>query len=224
MAAEWKLERRHPPDGMVEARAKASTEAFSMHVAPLRSVLNIRGPAGESLVTDVQMASGIELPLLPNRWHGSERIAAIWLGPDEWLIVAPDGEARGIEQAVREARPVDPWLSLVDVSHSYFCVPLSGSRARDVLAQGCALDLRPEQFAAGDCAQTMLAKAPVLLRALPDADYFELWCRNSYSRYLVMWLLNGALQFADARTAVCSPAVSSHSSRSDDAHRKSEYD
>jgi sarcosine oxidase, subunit gamma len=190
MAAELKLERGRPLDGFAEELSKASSDAVRLQTAPARSVINLRGTADESLVTDAQMALGVELPLMPNRWHGGERMAAIWLGPDEWLIVAPQGEAANVEQAMREARPNDPWLSLVDVSHNYTRVALSGPSARDVLAKGCALDLRPDQFATGDCAQTVLAKAPVLLRALPEVDSFELWFRNSHAGYLAVWLLD----------------------------------
>lgn len=189
MAADLKLERRGALDSLAEALAKASSDAVRIDEAPVRSVVNLRGAAADqSLVTDVQRALGVELPLMPNRWQGDERVAAVWLGPDEWLIIAPDVAAGDIERAIREARPTDPWLSLVDVSHNYTCVLLSGSGARDVLAAGCALDLRPDEFAPGHCAQTVFAKAPVLLRALPVVDSFELWLRNSFARYLAAWL------------------------------------
>lgn len=194
MAAELKLERRAALDGFAEEFSSASSEDVCLELVPGRSIINLRGAAADqSLITDVQRTLGIELPLMPNRWTGDGRAAAVWLGPDEWLIVAPDGEVGGIEKAMREARPTDPRLSLVDVSHNYICVLLSGSKARDVLAKGCALDLRPDKFTPGDCAQTVLAKAPVLLRALVDADSFELWFRNSYARYLATWLLDASV-------------------------------
>lgn len=192
MAGDLLLERQHPLDGLAAELSNASSDAVRIEAAPARSAINLRGAPDESLVTDVQMALGVELPLIPNRWHGDDCVAAIWLGPDEWMIVAPDGEAGEIEKAMREARPNDPWLSLVDVSQNYTCLLLSGSKARDTLAKGCALDLRPDKFASGDCAQTVLAKAPVLLRALADADFFELRLRNSYARYLARWLLDAS--------------------------------
>lgn len=192
MASDLLLERRGSLYGLLDELPKASSDAVRVEAAPARSVINLRGGADESLVTDLQMALGVELPLMPNHWNGDDRVAAVWLGPDEWLIVAPDGGTGEIERAVREARPNDPWLSLVDVSHNYTCLVLSGSKARDVLAKGCAVDLRPDKFAAGDCTQTVLAKAPVLLRALVDADSFELWFRNSYARYLATWLLDAS--------------------------------
>lgn len=193
MANEWALQRHHPLDGLEDALARAGGDGISLEPAPIRSIVNLRGTPDESLVTDVQMALGVELPLMPNRWEGNQRIVSMWLGPDEWLIGAPESEGPGIERAMREARPTDPRLSLVDVSHNYACVRLSGTDARDVLAKGCALDLGAEKFASGACAQTLLAKAPVLLRALMDAGSFELWVRNSYAPYLVAWLCEASV-------------------------------
>ncbi len=191
MVAEMKLVRRGVLDEYADELATASYDALSIEVIPMRSVVNLRGnSADQSLVNDVQRAIGIELPLIPNHWHGDDRIAAIWHGPDEWLLVAPDGEAEDIENAIRESRPMDPWLSLVDASHNYTALLLSGSRTRDLVAKGCALDLHSSVFCAGDCAQTILAKSRVLLRAVDRENSIELWVRNSFAGYTAAWLLN----------------------------------
>lgn len=189
MADEMKLVRRAALDAYADELAKASSDVLRIGVLPTRSVVNLRGnSADQSLVTDAQRAVGIELPLIPNRWHGNDRIAAMWLGPDEWLLFAPDGEAADIEKAMRDARPMDPWLSLVDVSHNYAALMLSGLGTRDLLANGCALDLHSSVFGAGDCAQTILAKSRVLLRAVDGEDSIELWVRNSFAGYIAEWL------------------------------------
>lgn len=192
MGREAKLDRRRPVETLGRELAKVGNAGFRVHVPPSCSVINLRGPGDESLVTAAQVALGIELPLAPNRWHGGERLAAIWLGPDEWLVVAPDGQAASVEQALRDGRPHDPWLAVTDVSHNYTRLVAAGPETREILAKGCALDLRPGEFEPGHCAQTLLAKAPVLLRALQDDDVIELWFRNSYTRYLVAWLLDAS--------------------------------
>jgi sarcosine oxidase subunit gamma len=191
MAAEIELLQRGALDAYADELAKASRDALRIERMPMRSVVNLRGAtADQSLITDAQRALGIELPLMPDRWHGTDRIAAIWLGPDEWLLVAPDGEAADIENTMRESRAKDPWLSLVDVSHNYTALMLSGPRTRDLLAKGCALDLHSSAFSAGHCAQTILAKSRVLLRAVDGENSIELWVRNSFAGYLAEWLLD----------------------------------
>lgn len=196
MAFEVKLERCAPLGGWSERLAEVGGDELQIEIAPFHTLINLRGaPSDQSLVTDVQRALGVELPMAPNRWHGDDRIAAAWLGPDEWLLIGPDGGAKEFEQAIRDARPIDPWLSVVDVSHNYICFSVSGRRARELLAKGCALDLRPHAFSAGDCAQTVIGKSRVLLRALAAPDLLEIWVRNSFAGYMAAWMLDASAEF-----------------------------
>ena len=69
---------------------------------------------------------------------------------------------------------------------------LEGSAARDVLARGCTLDLHPRAFVPGRCAQTLLGKAPVLLRLVSATPKFELVVRRSFADYLWLYLASAA--------------------------------
>jgi sarcosine oxidase subunit gamma len=80
--------------------------------------------------------------------------------------------------------------SVVDVSAARTTLELAGPRARDVLEHGCALDLHPRAFGPGQCAQTLLAKANVVLHQVDDAPTYRLLVRPSFARYLVAWLLD----------------------------------
>ena len=86
-------------------------------------------------------------PVEPNTTAGD----VLWLGPDEWLAVGR-----------RESDYPDA-AAVVDVSANRVCFELTGDGVEDVLAQGCSLDLHPSVFAPGRCAQTLLAKAQVIL-------------------------------------------------------------
>ena len=83
---------------------------------------------------------------------------------------------------------MDPWLSVVDLSHHYTRMSLCGAEVRNLLAKGCSLDLRPSAFSPGDCARTLFAKSRVLLSS-HDENSFDLWVSNSFARYLAEWLL-----------------------------------
>jgi sarcosine oxidase subunit gamma len=56
-----------------------------------------------------------------------------------------------------------------------------------VLAHGCALDLHPSVFPPGRCAQTLLARAQVILYRTEEQT-FRLLVRASYADYLRAWL------------------------------------
>ena len=75
-----------------------------------------------------------------------------------------------------------------DVRGGTIALTLGGPHVRDVLARGCTLDLHPAVFREGNCAQTGLARASVLIACIDDAGAFEIVVRRSFADYLCRWL------------------------------------
>jgi sarcosine oxidase subunit alpha len=126
------------------------------------------------------------LPLEPNTtWERDER-AALWLGPDEWMILGPP---HGGSDIVRELEGLlgDRHHSVVDVSANRVAIELGGPGRFDLMAKGCSLDLHPRSWGPGRSAQTILAKAQVILHE--RADSTGIFVRSSFADYLVDWLL-----------------------------------
>ncbi|MEV0900841.1 sarcosine oxidase subunit gamma family protein [Actinoplanes sp. NPDC049802] len=111
-------------------------------------------------------------------------VSVLQLGPDEWLTVGPPGGATELAG-----------LSVVDVSAQRTTVAVGGSRVLDLLAMGCALDLHPRVFRVGDCAQTTMAHAPVVIWRR-EAGY-SILVRASFAAHLAEWLLDAAQEFTD---------------------------
>jgi sarcosine oxidase subunit gamma len=128
---------------------------------------------------DVRTADpgSLGLPMVPNTWtrpgDGSE---ALWLGPDEWLLIGPTATARA--------------EFVVDVSANRAVLDLTGPGVCEFLSKGSSLDLHPDHWAHGACAQTMLAKAPVILQQREAAT--RVFVRPSFADYLVEWFLAAA--------------------------------
>ena len=57
----------------------------------------------------------------------------------------------------------------------------------EVLARGCSVDLRARSFGPGRCAQTLLARAQVIIHCVSD-ETFRLFVRPSFAPYLRAWL------------------------------------
>jgi sarcosine oxidase, subunit gamma len=166
---------------MAELPWSSPTVALS-ELRPARQVgLRLRPPFPAYL-------AGIPLPLTPNRAVATGSLRVLWLGPDEWLVVAegvaPDLLPR-LERAVSFRR-----AALSDLSSSRMIIELAGSAARDLLAAGCGLDLHPRAFGPGQCAQTLLARVPVILDQLNEAPQYRLLVRRSYARWLCDWLID----------------------------------
>jgi sarcosine oxidase subunit gamma len=134
---------------------------------------------------------GIQLPTTPNTVGRSERAAALWLSPDEWLIVSADSEREALLAGLRQALGADSG-AVIDLSANRTTVELSGTGAREVLEKGCTIDLHPRSFHPGDCAQTTLARTQIILWQLTDEPVYRLLVRGSFAGYLADWLLDAA--------------------------------
>lgn len=128
-------------------------------------------------------ALGVTLASAACRAHGDGRRGALWLGPDEFLLLAPESEGASIAAALAQAIGPLPH-SLVDVSHRQVAFAIVGPRAEWLLAAQCPLPLHLEAFPVGMCTRTVFAKAEIVLwRTAPDAFHVEVW--RSFSRYVV---------------------------------------
>ncbi len=184
------LRRRSPLEHLVEAMGSASAGDVELRELPFLSQVDLRAEPGD--------LPGLALPTTPNTVLGDDERSALWLGPDEWLVVGrPDTE----EETQRELRAAlgGSWGSVVDVSAQRTTVELGGPRARDVLAAGCSLDLHPWHFAAGHCAQTTLARAQVILWQVSDEPRYRLLVGCSLAGYLVEWLLDAMGEPSEVR-------------------------
>ena len=190
--------RRSPLAGAADrlaATTRSSGGAVRLAELPFLAQVNLRLDPKGAAADAVGLALGLSLPVEPNTVVLSGELTVLWLGPDEWLVVGPPDTQRDLEQRIRAAAG-DEHVAVTDVSAQRTTLLVSGARARDLLAHGCALDLHPRAFGAGRCAQTMLARAQVVLvaRDEPGAGFWVL-VRSSFAGYLTDWLLDAAAEY-----------------------------
>ncbi len=163
--------------------------------------LNLRGDARDArFVGTVREVGGVDLPIIPNTVSEARGHIGYWLGPDEWLIVTVDEHKTILERELRAAL-VGLRNAVTDVTGGQTVVVVRGDRARDVLTKGCPIDLHPRAFDIGRCAQSHLAKAPILLRQVDRQPSFEIIVRRSYADYLWSWLEDAAAEYGFGVTA-----------------------
>ncbi len=171
----------------------ASERAFLGHV-------NVRGDAGDArFVAAVRAAAGVEPPVVPNTTRSAAATTVYWLGPDEWLVVT-DGERELAMATQLQAALEGMHAAVTVVGGGQTTIVLRGNAVRELLSQECPLDLHPRSFEPGACAQSRLAKAPVLLRLAEDGASFEVIVRRSYADYLWSWLEDAAAEYGLAVT------------------------
>lgn len=178
---------------------RASRGAVRLAELPFLAQLDVRLDAKGAAADAVRIALGLPLPLEPNTVARKGELTALWLGPDEWLVVGPPGTGQDLEGRIRSAAVGDP-VSVTDVSAQRTTLLVAGSRARDLLAHGCPLDLHPRAFGAGRCAQTTLARTRIVLVAGGgpgdgSGDGYGILVAASFARHLADWLLDAATEY-----------------------------
>lgn len=132
---------------------------------------------------------------VPPPGMAAEREGRILLGlaRGQWLLVC-EHERSALGERKLTAALAATTGTVVDVSHAYLALRISGERARDVLAKGVPVDLGTDPFPAGTCLQTCLADMNVLLHARA-APAIDLYVGRSYGASLWEWLALSAAEF-----------------------------
>ena len=117
--------------GTLAATARACPAA---ELRPLAAEVKFLFRGRGEAVDAAGRAFGVALPDTACRAVSSRWRAALWLGPDEWLLVAPDDQQGEIEQAFAALQGLPH--ALVDVGHRNCGLEISGEQAAIVLASG----------------------------------------------------------------------------------------
>jgi sarcosine oxidase subunit alpha len=184
-------------DPLVAAREQVPLVARScgsVQLAALAPTTRLSVRAGSAAGTAIGLALGVLLPTVPCRAVIARDRAALWLGPDEWLIVAPESARDLAGRAVRAAGELA--ASVVDVSHRSRTLEITGKRAAWCLNGFCALDLDVQAFPVGMCTRTVLGKAEVVLWRIAS-EVFHVDVPRSFVPYVWGCLEEVRLEFVD---------------------------
>ena len=140
---------------------------------------------------EVTKIVGFDTNAAPNRMNKAGERYAVWLGPDEVMLLVEAGAEAALAQQINDAGS-STHMAVTDITDAMTTLKLSGDSIRAVLAKGCALDLHKDHFKAGDVAQTILSHAGVTLICCADDSWLVL-CRTSFTDYLVSYLADASL-------------------------------
>ncbi|GIL02632.1 MAG: sarcosine oxidase subunit gamma [Alphaproteobacteria bacterium] len=167
------------------AGRRLALPGLSLEPCPPAERLSLR--AGEDALAAIDEALGLALPRRPMASATAGGLAALWLGPDEWLIVADEGAGL----AGRLAALTGIAFSAVDLSHRNTAISIDGDKAVLALAAGCPRDLSPAAFPVGACSRTVLGKAEIVLAREAPAR-FRVECWRSFADYVWNYLVDAA--------------------------------
>jgi sarcosine oxidase subunit gamma len=150
------VERAHPLTAMAAASVDCAEVSLTGLLPVMRSIVRRTSALGMAFPDTCRAVV-----------NGSR--ALLWLGPDEFLLLAPE----------ETQQP----SGAVDVSHRDTAIEVSGPYASWVINAFCALDLHPSAFPVGMCTRTLFAKAQIVLWRT-DTDVFHIEVARSFAPYV----------------------------------------
>lgn len=167
-----------------QAGREYSARGVKLATLPPAERISLRAPAAS--IAALSKALGVKLPEKPKMSAAAKGRTALWLGPDEWLIIDTAGG-----DPLADCAAVKPLHSAVGVSYRNVAFSVTGPACEATLNAGCPQDLSLAAFPVGACSRTILGKIEiVLLRTAEDAFHVECW--RSFSDYAWTFLSDAA--------------------------------
>lgn len=174
------------------ALAGRSVSNKAVSVTPADPATRIGLRARPDAIAPLSKALGVKLPESPktSAMNKAKTRAALWLGPDEWLLIDFSGtDMLGACAGVKQLH------SAVDISHRNVAILVEGPGAEATLSAGCPQDLSLAVFPVGACSRTILGKIEVVIWRT-DAQSFRVECWRSFSTYAFDFLEDAAADAA----------------------------
>lgn len=176
----------------IDAFAAGTTSYPWVSITPDAHAARLLLRAPRASLGALSQALEIELPIRPKTSATSKgKRSALWLGPDEWLVIAPVRD--DLMAAVAQ---VELFHSAVEISHRNIGILVAGSGAVATLEAGCPQDLSLAAFPVGACSRTVFGKVEIVLWRTGE-DTFRVECWRSFCDY-VLTLLGEAARDAAA--------------------------
>jgi sarcosine oxidase subunit gamma len=178
------------PELMGKGRAGAG---IRLREKKLRGHLTLRGDADDpAFANGVHQALGLQLPVALTLVAQGET-SLQWMGPDEWLLVVPQGEEFAAEQRLRDAL-AGLHIQVVNVSGGQTLLELSGDNVRELLMKSTPYDVHPSNFPVGKAVATHFAKSQLVIRHTAE-NVWELVVRRSFADYIWLWLQDASAEY-----------------------------
>ncbi|WFP78342.1 sarcosine oxidase subunit gamma [Mesorhizobium sp. WSM4906] len=166
-----------------------SAPGVKVEILPPAERISLRAP--EASLTALSKALGVTLPTKPKTSATKGGRTALWLGPDEWLIVDEAGK-----DPLADCAKLSALHSAVGISHRNVAISVTGPAAAVTVNSGCPQDLSLEAFPVGAASRTILGKSEIVLLRT-GADAFRVECWRSFSDYVFTLLSEAASDAAN---------------------------
>jgi len=179
-------------------RAAAENVSIGLHEITTRGMIDLRGLVSDrKFMAAAKQVLGLDLPKAPRTSTAWGDVKALWLSPDQWLILCARDKAPALQ--VELAKALEGIHSLaVDVSDMRCIIRLEGEGVRETLMKGCSLDLISDDYAPGTVRRVRFAEIAGLINIVEE-NVIDLYVFRSYADYTWDFLLKAARVGSEVR-------------------------
>ena len=163
-------------------------------IKPIMKLI-IRGKT-KNFITAIGKSLNMILPIEANTSTSGETLTALWLSPDEWMLVSndtvsEDSNAYDVEDNLINNISKVNLGAVTDVSDQFVMINIKGSKVFDLLSTGSPFNFNEFRNKKGSVVQTILSHIDVIIH-LTEINEVNLLVRRSFSEHLYSWLNDSA--------------------------------
>ena len=172
--------------------------SISMREISERGMIDLRGLASDQkFMAAVKSVIGFDLPKTPRTSATWGDLKALWLSPDQWMILCTRSKTTALLAELNAALGKIHSLA-VDVSDMRAIIRLEGEGVRETLMKGSSLDLISNDYKAGAVRRMRFAEIAALLHVVEE-NVIDVYVFRSYAEYTWAFLTKAARKGSELR-------------------------
>ena len=173
---------------------KSYSDLEMKEIKPIMKLI-IRGKT-KDFITAIGKNLNMILPTEANTSTSGEALTALWLSPDEWMLISnktisEDTNTYEVEDNLINNISKANLGAVTDVSDQFVMINIKGSKVFDLFATGSPFNFNEFKNKKGSVVQTILSHIDVIIH-LTEINDVNLLVRRSFSEHLHSWLNDSA--------------------------------
>ena len=173
---------------------KSYSDLEMKEIKPVMKLI-IRGKT-KNFITAIGKNLNMLLPIKANTSTSGEVLTALWLSPDEWMLlsnktVSDDTNTYEAEDNLINNISKVNLGAITDVSDQFVMINIKGSKVFDLFATGSPFNFNEFKDKKGSVVQTILSHIDVIIYHT-EINEVNLLVRRSFSEHLYSWINDSA--------------------------------
>jgi sarcosine oxidase, subunit gamma len=179
-------------------RKEPTNLSISMREIAGRGMIDLRGLSTDrKFMTAAKAVLGLDLPKSPRTSTSWGDTKALWLSPDQWLILCPGDKAQALTEQLSATLKSIHSLA-VNVSDMRAIIRVEGEHARTTVMKGTSIDLTHGDYPTGTIRRMKFAEVGALLQIVEE-NVIDVYVFRSYADYVWEFLLKAGRKGSEVR-------------------------